>query len=151
MIRPQLERAGTDSVRNVGGSDYVTRVIACLAITGLLYFVIPVAGVPWSLLKIALLTGAELGVVLLMVGLFFRAKTYFAGAQLFFTALVMLYLAGHGLGWVALGLGALSVVAGAIDLITRKSRFNALVGLSSWREAPKAPPTTPHPHAVASH
>lgn len=152
MTRPQTERpAGQALSRNVGGSDFVTRVVACLSLTALLWGVLPVAAPPWSALKLSLRTGAELGVVLLMVGLFFKAKTYFAGAHLFFTSLLMLFLCENGLGWVALALGTVSIAFGAIDLITRKSRFNALFGVSSWRDPSPAPPVAPHPHPLTTH
>lgn len=128
------ERFLTRPERNVGRSDFGTRVLASIALTVLIGILVPQAKVPFSLIKIALLTAAEVGLVSLMLGLFLRAKTYFAGAQLFATALIMLWLEKRHLTWAAISVGALFLALGVANLMTRRSRLNQILGVSSFRE-----------------
>lgn len=150
MMRALLDRSNP-AQQNVGGADFVTRLLASLVLAGMLYLVLPITSTGWSPLKIALLTAAELGLIIVMIGLFLRAKTYFAGAQLFLTPLLMLWLASVGFAWVALFAGAASLAWGITDLVTRKSRFNAWLGISTFREPLPTPPLTPHPHPHVTH
>jgi hypothetical protein len=121
--------------RNVGGSDYGTRIVASVIVMGLVALAFSFTRVPYSLLKVAFLIAAELGLVTVMVGMFLRAKTYFAGGQLFITPLLMLLCAQYHLPWVAVVIGVSSFVAGLIELVTRRSRVNDLLGVSTWKTA----------------
>ena len=120
--------------RNVGHSDFLTRGIASIVLAGLVVIVLPQAAVPFPLIKISLLTAAELGLITLMLGLFLRTKTHFSGLQLFATPLLMFRLAAWELPYLAAGLGLASLVVGIMNLITRRSRFNQVLNLSSLRE-----------------
>lgn len=149
-MRAFLERAAAPT-RNVGGVDLGTRAVASVMLCGLVYLMVPAAQTPWHLTKIALLACAEVGVVSLMLGLFLRAKTYYCGAQLLGTSLLMLWCGAQGLTWAGIAVGGVSTVAGTIDLITRKSRFNAALDVSSWREPLQTTPAAPPPHPNGAH
>ena len=129
-----------DPEQNVGGGDRVTRLVATGLLVALCGLVLPQSHIPYRLLKISLLIAAEMGLVGLMLGMFLRSKTYFAGAQLFATPLLMLWLAGHQLTYVAAVTGLVLAAVGIGELATRRSRLNALLGLSSFR-APRAEPS----------
>ena len=139
---------------NVGGGDLVMRVVACVLISAVSVLAVPQLAVPWSLLKIGLLSAAELGLLCLMLGMFLRARTYFAGLQLFATPLLMLALVQGRFAWGAVALGLLSLAVGVSEIVSRRCRLNALLGISSYRaqttsiletalqpEAPPRPPT----------
>ena len=128
-----------DPQPNVGGGDRVTRIVATALLLCLCAVVVPQSHVPYRLLKIALLIAAEMGLVGLMLGMFLGSKTYFAGAQVFGTSLVMLWLAGRQLAYVAAVTGLVLVAVGVGELVTRRSRLNALLGLSSFRAARAEP------------
>ena len=121
--------------RNVGGGDLVTRLMATLGLVLLTAVVLPQTQVPYPLMKISLLVASELGLIGLMLGMFLKSKTYFAGFQLFLASLIMLWLASHQLVYVSAGIGALFIGGGIAELVTRRSRLNALLGLSSFRES----------------
>ncbi len=120
--------------RNVGSSDFLTRVAATIVMVGAIALVAPPMGMAYPLIKIGLLIAAELGLVSLMLGLFLNAKTYFAGLQLFATSLAMFYLTRWGQPWIAVGLGTLITSIGIANLATRRSRLNQVLNLSSLRE-----------------
>ena len=129
-----IDRVFTRPERNVGHTDFATRVMAVLILGGLVALLMPVAGVPHSMAKICLLTAAELGVVSLMLGLFLRgAKTYFAGLQLIAAAFLMTWLESRGLRYAAVVVGLGFLVIGVINLITRRSRLNQVLNFSSIR------------------
>ena len=128
------ERFFTRPERNVGRSDFGTRVFASIGLAVLIAIMVPAAKTPFSLIKIALLSAAEVGLVSLMLGLFLRAKTYFAGAQLFAASLIMLWLEKRHMTWAAIVVGALFLALGVANLMTRRSRLNQVLGVSSFRE-----------------
>ena len=119
--------------RNVGGGDMATRLMACLLLLILTAVVLPQTDLPYPLTKIALLIVSELGLVGLMLGMFLKSKTYFFGFQLFIGSLAMLWLAGQHHAYAAAGVGLVFVGFGVSELVTRRSRLNALLGLSSYR------------------
>jgi len=127
--------------RNVGSGDLVTRIAASLIMAGLLVMTFPWSHTLYSLNKLGLLVAAELGLVCLMLGMFLRAKTYFAGAQLFLFPLMMLGLVNRGLPYVAVLLGAIILILGIKDIVTRKSSFNALLKVSTARAPNQATPS----------
>src|SRR5258706_9559395 len=108
-----------DPERNVGGGDLATRVLSSSVLLLLVGMVVPRSHVPYPLLKISLLFAADLGVVTLMLALFLKSKTYFMGIQLFFASLMMLWLAGHQLVYVAMVIGLFFVAAGVVEVATR--------------------------------
>ena len=108
------------------------RVVATALLIVLSGLVIPRANVPYPLVKISLLIAAELGLVCLMLGMFLRSKTYFAGVQLCLGSLIMLWLAGKQLTYVAAAVGGMFIALGVAELVTRRSRLNGLLGLSSF-------------------
>lgn len=118
---------------NVGGGDFVMRVIATILLVLLSFAVTPALHLPYPLLKIALLGATEMGLMCVMLGMFFKAKTYFAGFQLFFASLAVLALASKQVGYVGLSVGLLFVGLGVYELVTKRSRLNALLGVSSYR------------------
>lgn len=126
--------------RNVGGGDLATRVLAILALLILTGVVLPQTHVPYPLLKLSLLIASEAGLVGLMLGMFLRSKTYFAGFQLFLASLSMLWLAGRQLSYVAAVIGLIFIAGGVSEVVTRRSRLNGLLGLSSFH-APNAEAT----------
>lgn len=143
-----IDRLTDRPERNVGHSDFITRGVAAIVLGALILLVLPVANVPFPLIKISLLTAAELGLVTLMLGLFLRTKTHFSGLQLFATSLAMFVLADAKLPYLAAGFGLLSLIIGILNLITRRSRFNQVLNLGSLREVievvvpePKRTPT----------
>jgi hypothetical protein len=129
-----IDRLTDRPERNVGHSDFITRGVASIVLAGLIVLMLPVAKVPFPLIKISLLTAAELGLITLMLGLFLRTKTHFSGLQLFATPLLMFRLAAWDVPYVAAGVGLLSLVIGIMNLVTRRSRFNQVLNLSSLRE-----------------
>jgi hypothetical protein len=129
-----IERLLTRPDRNVGRSDFGTRVLASLALAFLVAIEIPQLHVKFSLIKICLLIGAELGLVSLMLGLFLRAKTYFSGLQLFSASLIMLWLERRQQPWAAVAVGVFFLALGIGNLLTRRSRLNQVLGISSLRE-----------------
>ena len=153
-----------DPDRNVGGGDLVTRVLSTIVLLCLVGIVVPQSHVPFPLVKIALLIAAELGLVGLMLALFLQSKTYFIGVQLFPAGLVMLWLAGHQLAYVAALVGLLFVAGGIVEIVTRRSRLNGLLGVNSFRNthvaatllevalSPEVPEPDPsHPPAPMAH
>ncbi|MBS1152985.1 MAG: hypothetical protein H6Q89_4683, partial [Myxococcaceae bacterium] len=89
--------------------------------------------VSYPLLKISLLTAAEVGLVSVMLGLFLRSNTHFAGFQLLIASLMMLWLAAQHLIWVAVGVGLLFIAVDLTNVITRRSRLNAFLALRAPR------------------
>jgi hypothetical protein len=132
-IASMTQRFLAQPPRNVGGGDMLTRMLAIIALLLLAAMISPQAKVHFPLLKIALLVTAELGLVSLMLGLFLRSKTYFTGLQLFSGSLLMLWLVNKNLPYLAIGVGLAFVVLGAISVVTRRSRLNNLLELSSMR------------------
>ncbi|GEM_PF-3247303 len=134
--------------RNVGGGDLVTRVVATGVLILLVAMVAPQAHVPYGLMKISLLVVAEFGLLNLMLGLFLRTETFFAGAQLFATPLVMLWLSSRQ-PWVGIAIGLAVTVVGIAAILTRRSRINAALEIDSLKvplevaEAAAAPPGAP--------
>lgn len=120
---------------NVGGGDFAMRVIASLVLLLLSFAVAPALHVPYPLQKIALLSATELGLMCVMLGMFFKSKTYFAGFQLFCGSLSVLALASKQVGYAGLLVGLLFVALGIYELVTKRSRLNALLGVSSYRRA----------------
>ena len=134
-MRPRLlQRIVQRPEPNVGQSDFVTRILASVVLVGAIVLVFPRSQCAHSLIKIALLIAAELGLVSVMLGLFLNAKTYFAGLQLFVTPLVMLRLVSAGLPWVSICVGVVALTIGIMNLVTRRSRLNQVLNLSSLRE-----------------
>jgi len=127
-----LKRFTAPPPLNVGGGDLLTRMLATLGLLVLVVMTAPQAKVPYPVLKISLLIVAELGLVSMMLGLFLRSKTYFAGLQLFFGSLGILWLASRQMPWVGIAVGLLLVVVGVSEIVARRSRLNALFELSSW-------------------
>lgn len=119
--------------RNVGGGDMVTRLFAIVALLLLAGLIASKTKVHYPQLKISLLVVAELGLINLMLGLFLRSKTYSAGLHLFFGSLSMLWLAGKGLPWIAIAVGVAFVIVALVSVLTRRSRLNAMLELSSMR------------------
>lgn len=144
-----IDRLTQRPERNVGESDLLSRGVAAIVLAGLVVMVLPVMRVPFPLIKISLLTAAELGLITLMLGLFLRTKTHFSGLQLFATPLLMFRIAAWELPYLAAGVGLLSLVIGLMNLVTRRSRFNQVLNLSSLREVIEVvvpePKTTPAP------
>ena len=120
--------------RNVGGGDLVVRLFAIGAVAILVGVVLPQLAVPWPLLKISLLICAEVGLVFLLLGMFLQSKTYFAGFQLFLASLLMLLLASRGLAYVAVAVGLAFIAIGVNEVVSRRSRLNGLLGVSSYVE-----------------
>lgn len=118
--------------KNIGGGDFATRVIAVAVLLVLSIGVLPQLAVPYPLLKIALLSASELGLMCVMLGMFFKAKTYFAGLQLFVASLVVLALASKRVPYAGTVVGFVFVVTGIQELITKRSRLNALLGVNSF-------------------
>ena len=119
--------------QNVGGGDLVTRIIATALLITLTLTVLPQLKVPYPLLKIALLAASELGLICVMLGMFFRAKTYFAGFQLFIASLTILALASRQVPYAGILVGFIFVAFGVQELVSKRSRLNALLGVSSFR------------------
>lgn len=119
--------------RNVGGGDLVTRTFAIVAMLALVGMLAPQAEVSFTLLKILLLITAELGLVSLMLGLFLRSNTYFAGIQLFVASLMMLWLTAREFPRLAMVIGLLFIAVGITNVITRRSRFNVLMRVNSLK------------------
>ncbi|MGH7657076.1 MAG: hypothetical protein ACREL6_02500 [Gemmatimonadales bacterium] len=119
--------------RNVGasGGDYAARLAAALLFIMLLLMLVPAFSVPYSNFKIAALVSMEVGLVFLMMGLFLGQMTYFAGINLFFVPLAMLLLRGFGWSWVAFAFGAVFLIMGIQNLVTRRCGLNALLGIRS--------------------
>jgi len=118
---------------NVGGGDLAVRVLATAVLIVLSVISVPQVAVPYPLLKIMLLGAAELGLMCVMLGMFFRAKTYFAGFQLFTSAWLLLWLVSSHMGYAATVVGAVIIGLGVYELFTKRSRLNALLGVSSYR------------------
>lgn len=128
-----MQRIFAPPPRNVGGGDMVTRMLAILALLLLAGMIAPQAKIPYPLLKISMLVAAELGLVSLMLGLFLRSKTYFAGVQLFAASLLMLWLTGQQFPYLGILVAVLFIGIGLISVVTRSSRLNAVLELSSLR------------------
>ncbi len=129
-----VQRLVATPPRNVGGGDLVTRmlaVLALLAMIALIALIAPQAATSYPLIKICLLVLAEFGLISLMLGLFLGSKTYFAGVQLFAASLSMLWLTTRTQPWLAIIIGLGFVAAGAMTVVTRRSRLNALLDLNS--------------------
>lgn len=131
MSTQLFERIFARPEENVGRSDFGTRALASMALFGLLALQVPQFAVGYSPIKICLLIASELGLISLMLGLFLRAKTYFAGLQLIVASLAMLWFQKKGLPYVALGVGTFFFAWGMVNLLTRRSRLNALLNLGS--------------------
>jgi hypothetical protein len=132
MMLPDLKQRLQHLERNVGGGDLVTRVLAIAGLAISSALILPVLKVPFPLVKISLLATTEFGLIALMVGMFLKSKTYFAGFQLCVACLTMLWLAARGLPYVGAVVGVAFIAAGIFEVITRKSRLNALFGISSF-------------------
>lgn len=130
-----IERIMARPERNVGSGDFATRVLATLVLAGLAVVVLPQLGISYSFVKISLLTAAELGLIILMLGLFLRTKTHFAGLQLLVAPMAMLWLTARQLVYPAAAVGVLFCIAGVVNLVTRRSRVNQVLNLSSLRQA----------------
>jgi hypothetical protein len=149
MTAPTFDRI-LNPPRNVGGSDLVTRACSTILMLVLGCIVVPQAGVSYPILKITLLTVTEVGLSSLMVGLFVNAKTYAAGLQLFVAPLMMLWLVQHRLAYAAAGVGMLSTAGGLVELLTRRSRLNSLLGISSTGEAQTGRELDLHPESATA-
>ena len=132
-LKAIVQRVVSPPPLNVGGGDLMTRMMAILGLLILAAMITPQAGVTFPLVKISLLITAEFGLVMLMLSLFLRSKMYFAGLQMFFASLAMLWFAGQKYPWVAILVGLLFIALGAISVVTRRSRLNAFLELSSRR------------------
>ncbi len=121
--------------QNVGGGDFVTRIIATGLLLVLSIGVMPQLGVPYPLQKIAILSTSELGLMCVMLGMFFKSKTYFAGFQLFFGSLAVLALVSKQVPYAGTVVGLVFVGLGIQELVSKRSRLNALLGVSSFRLA----------------
>ena len=132
-LSTSMQRLNATPPRNVGGGDLATRVFVIIGLLLLMGMTVPQSLVPHSVLKICLLTAAELGLVCLMLGLFLRSKTYFAGLQLVLASFSMLWLNARDLPWGAILAGAVFMTVGLITVVTRRSRLNAALNLSSLR------------------
>ena len=131
-VETAMQRLMAPPPRNVGGGDLATRVVATAVLIVLVAMVAPQAHVPYVALKLSLLVAAELGLVSLMLGLFLRTKTYFAGIQLFLASLAMLWIAPRQ-PWVAIAVGLALVVIGIGAAMTRRSRLNAFLEINSLK------------------
>ncbi|MBK7861772.1 MAG: hypothetical protein IPJ65_24780 [Archangiaceae bacterium] len=146
-----LEKMFARPERNVGAGDFATRVVASLLLAALVVIMLPQMRVAYSLIKISLLFAAELGLVSLMLGLFLRAKTFFAGLQLMVTPLVMLWLARHNHFHSAMAFGLFFLWIGIANLVTRRSRLNHVLNLDSLTEAiAQLPPDDDKPAAPST-
>lgn len=132
-VSSMIKRFSSPPPRNVGGGDMVTRVFGIVILLLLAAMIAPQSKVSFSWVKIGLLVTAELGLVSLMLGLFLRSKTYFTGLQLFFASMLMLWFTGRHLPWLALVVALVFVGVAVVSLVTRKSRLNALLELTSLR------------------
>jgi len=123
----------TGTIKNVGvaGGDLQTRVVAAVGLGVLIVMIVPAAGVPFTTFKITTLIGAEIGAVLLMLGLFFSKKTHFAGFVLIPIPLLMLWLVGSGQPWLAIVVGLAFLGEGLLNLFTRRCRLNKMLGINS--------------------
>jgi hypothetical protein len=121
--------------QNVGtsGGDIVTRLLTAMVLLLLVALALPLLDIPYTLFKILALIATEAGLVFLMLGLFLDQKTYFAGFMLFLVPLAMLWLAGAGLGWIGVAIGALALADALVNLYTRRCGLNALLGINSCR------------------
>lgn len=119
--------------QNVGtsGGDIVTRILTAIILVLLVALALPLVNIPYTLFKIIALIATEIGLVFLMMGLFLDQKTYFAGFALFLVPLAMLWLAGAGLAWVGVAIGAVALADAVVNLYTRRCGLNALLGISS--------------------
>ncbi len=132
-LRTVMQRLTERPPRNVGGGDLVTRFLAIAGLALMAGMVAPQAKISFPLVKITLLTAAELGLMSLMLGLFLRTKTYFVGLQLFCASLAMLYLANRNFPLAAVTVGLLFVAVGMLSVVTRRSRLNAVLEINSLR------------------
>jgi hypothetical protein len=151
-----LQQLRESPVPNIGGADLVSRAVTVIVLLVLTGMVAAEKTISFSVMKISLLIAAELGLVSVMLGLFLRSNTYFAGIQLLIAALSMLWLAAHDLTLVAVSVGLLFIAVDLTNVVTRRSRLNALLASHSPRlpdvEPPLAPPKvdpvrTPEPGA----
>lgn len=132
-LKASMQRLVSPPPRNVGGGDLLTRLFAGIILLFLIAMIVPQTKTPFALAKIALLVSAELGLVSLMLGLFLRSKTYFAGLQLFFASLLMLWMTGRNYPYVGILIGLMFIGVGIATVVTRKSRLNAFLQVSSLR------------------
>lgn len=120
--------------RNIAGGDLVARVLTTAILLWLTGLIAAGSGISYPALKIWLLTAAEVGLVSVMLGLFLRATTHFAGLQLLAASLSMLWLVSHQLPWLAIGVGLVFVGVDLINIVTRRSRLNTLLAVRAPRQ-----------------
>ena len=135
-----VERLFNRPAPNVGHGDLFTRLVALLVLVGLILLVLPHGRVEFHAVKISLLAAAEVGLIILMLGLFLDTKTHCAGLLLFVGALVMFALARRQLPWPAVAVGLVFVAGTLVSVVSRRSRFNQAFNLSSIREVIESTP-----------
>jgi hypothetical protein len=124
--------------RNIGGGEVAARALATVMLCAFVIIVLLQKNAPFPLVKIALLTGSELGLLALMFGMLLRTHTHFSGLQLFLACMCMLASDKNGFPKTAAGIGLVFVALGIVEIITRRSWLNSLLQVSSRRES-KAP------------
>ena len=118
---------------NVGvkGGDLPTRVVAGILVAGITILAAPIVAVSPSIVKIAGLASAEIGSILLMLGLFLAQKTHYAGLLLLPTPLVQIWCVSEGYGWIAVGVGLWILIWIGQNILTRRCGLNKLLGINS--------------------
>ncbi len=120
-------------VINVGlkGGDLQTRAFTVIAVLTLLVMVAPPSGVSDAALRIATLATAMTGVVFLMTGLVFAARTHYAGIVLTTLPLLVKWLASAQQRWLAVVMALVALGGSLFNLTTRRCGVNKLLRISS--------------------
>jgi len=121
------------AVINVGlkGGDLQTRVLTTVVVLALIVLVSPPSGVSDAALRIATLATAMTGVVFLMTGLVFAARTHYAGIVLTTVPLLLKWLVSAEQRWLAVILGIVALSSSVLNLKTRQCGINKLLRISS--------------------
>jgi hypothetical protein len=119
--------------QNVGlqGGDLPTRYYAAGVILALSIATAPPVHLAYGALKIAALLASMSGTLLLMAGLVFSQKTHYAGISLIPLPVLLIWLAGAGLAWLAVVLGLTVFGLGVQNLVTKRCGINKLLGVNS--------------------
>jgi hypothetical protein len=120
-------------VINVGfkGGDLQTRTLTAVLIVAMVVLVAPPTGVSDSAIRIATLGAAMAGAVFLMTGLVFAARTHYAGIVLTVLPLLVKWLVGWELRWIAVVMGLVALSGSILNLTTRRCGVNKLLRISS--------------------
>lgn len=134
----QLDTVGDDPTRkaNVGtqGGDFQTRIFSLVVLISLSWSATPYSGISLPVLKIFSLVVAIIGAQLLMIGLVFSGKTHYAGLVLLIVPLIIYWVAGTGITWLAPTIGALSLLMVIENIVTHRCALNRLLNINSSTE-----------------